>query len=115
MYCSACGKAIDEDGRFCSSHCGTVVVDCAHAEETDALPGREKDRGGLRRASSLFRSRRNAVRILGIFLTLATGSLSGYRHLPARMDHRSRRAGTKTRSRRTTASDELGILVRLSS
>src|SRR5437588_11996283 len=80
-----------------------------HAEETDALPRREKDCGRLCRASSVFRSRRIACAHPLLLHRARYRSISGRRHVPARMDHRSRGATTETGGRCTTASDELGI------
>src|ERR1700730_12267834 len=89
--------------------------DSAHAQTTDALPSRRKDRGRLCRTSSLFRRRHIASAHPHHLPHARDRSVSRHRPLPNRMDHRPIRAGTETRTSSTTASDKLEIPVTLSS
>ncbi|MGA3087636.1 MAG: PspC domain-containing protein [Terriglobales bacterium] len=76
MYCNACGKALAEDGRFCS-HCGNVV---GIAQVPKRLMRSRTDRkiggvcAGLAQYLQLDIS---LVRILWFFITLACGIFPG--------------------------------------
>jgi len=76
MYCNACGKAIAEDGRFCS-YCGNLV---GVAPAPKGLMRSRADRkiggvcAGLAQYLELDVS---LVRILYFFITLATGVCPG--------------------------------------
>ena len=88
MYCNACGKAIAEDGRFCS-YLRQRGGDCAHAEETDAFAHGPKDRRRLCRAGSVSRSRRFARAYPVVLHHARLRNLPGRRGLRAGMDHYS--------------------------
>jgi len=78
MYCNACGKAIAEDGRFCS-HCGTVVGIPPTPKKlmrARAESGR-KIAGVCAGLAQHFDLDVTLVRILFVFLTLATGVCPG--------------------------------------
>jgi len=103
MYCNACGKAIAEDVRFCS-YCGNVVG-------IPTAPGRLLRARADRRSQAFcaglaqhFDLDVTIVRVLTIFLTLATGGLPGRHHLLDRMDHCPIRAGNEVSVGNATAS-----------
>lgn len=76
MYCNSCGKTIAEDVRFCS-YCGTVV---GIAPAPDKLMRPRADRkiaGVCAGLAQHFDIDVTLVRILAIFITLATGVCPG--------------------------------------
>jgi phage shock protein C len=76
MHCNACGKAIAEDGRFCS-YCGTVVgMPPAPKKLMRALADR-KIAGVCSGLAAYLDLDVSLVRILFLFLTLATGVCPG--------------------------------------
>ncbi len=76
MYCNACGKAIAEDGRFCS-YCGTVVGIPLIAKRLVRSRTDRKIAGICAGLAHYFDLDVSLVRILCFFLTLATGACPG--------------------------------------
>jgi phage shock protein C len=80
MYCNACGKAIAEDGRFCS-YCGNVVG--IPPTPSKLMRSRAESESGRKIAgvcaglAQYFDVDVTLVRILCVFLTLATGVCPG--------------------------------------
>jgi phage shock protein C len=76
MYCNACGKAIAEDGRFCS-HCGNVQGILPTPKKLTRSRDERKIAGVCAGLAHYFNLDVTLVRILRIFLTLATGVCPG--------------------------------------
>ncbi|MGA8622881.1 MAG: PspC domain-containing protein [Candidatus Sulfotelmatobacter sp.] len=76
MYCNACGKAIAEDGRFCS-YCGTVVGIPPTRKRLMRSRAERKIAGVCAGIAHYFDLDVTLVRILFIFITLATGVCPG--------------------------------------
>jgi phage shock protein C len=76
MYCNACGKAIAEDGRFCS-YCGTVVGLVPTPNRLTRSRFDRKIAGVCAGLAQYFDLDVTLVRILSVFLTLATGVCPG--------------------------------------
>ena len=76
MYCNACGKAIAEDGRFCS-YCGTVVGTPSTPKKLMRSRADRKIAGLCAGLAHYFDLDVSLVRILCFFLTLATGVCPG--------------------------------------
>jgi phage shock protein C len=76
MYCNACGKAIAEDARFCS-YCGIVVG--IRPTPTKLMRPRDERKiaGVCAGLAQYFDLDVTLVRILCVFLTLATGFCPG--------------------------------------
>ena len=75
MYCNACGKAVAEDGRFCS-YCGNVVGIAPTPKRL--MRSREKKIAGVCAGmAQYFDLDVTLVRVLCFFLTLATGVCPG--------------------------------------
>jgi len=76
MYCTACGKAIAEDGRFCS-YCGNVVGFAPPTKKLMRPRAEKKIAGVCAGLAHYYDLDVTLVRILCIFLTLATGVCPG--------------------------------------
>jgi phage shock protein C len=76
MFCNACGKAIAEDVRFCS-YCGTVVGVPPAPNRLTRSRSDKKIAGVCAGLAHHFDLDVTVVRILCIFLTLATGVCPG--------------------------------------
>jgi phage shock protein C len=76
MYCNACGQAIADDGRFCV-HCGTVVGSPPTLRKLMRSRADKKIAGVCAGLAHYFDLDVTVVRILCIFLTLATGVCPG--------------------------------------
>ena len=76
MYCNACGKAIAEDGRFCSS-CGNVVGIPPAPKKLMRLRYDRKIAGVCSGLADYLDLDVSLVRILCLFITLACGILPG--------------------------------------
>ncbi len=76
MYCNACGKAIAEDGQFCS-YCGNVVGIAPTPKKLTRSRADRKFAGVCAGLAQHFDLDATLVRILCIFLTLATGLCPG--------------------------------------
>jgi phage shock protein C len=76
MYCNACGKDIAEDGRFCS-HCGKLVGIPPTSKRLMRFRAEKKIAGVCAGLAHYFDLDVTLVRILCIFLTLATGVCPG--------------------------------------
>ena len=76
MYCNACGKAITEDVRFCS-YCGTVVGAAPAPKRLMRSRADKKIAGLCAGLAQYFDLDVTLVRILCVFLTLATGVCPG--------------------------------------
>jgi phage shock protein C len=76
MFCNACGKAIAEDVRFCS-YCGTVVGVPPAPNRLMRSRSDKKIAGACAGLAHHFDLDVTVVRILCIFLTLATGVCPG--------------------------------------
>jgi len=76
MYCNACGQAVAEDGRFCS-YCGTVVGIAPAPNKLMRSRADKKIAGVCAGLAHHFDLDVTLVRILCIFLTLATGVCPG--------------------------------------
>jgi phage shock protein C len=76
MFCNACGKAIAEDVRFCS-YCGTVVGVPPVPNGLMRSRSDKKIAGVCAGLAHHFDLDVTVVRILCIFLTLATGVCPG--------------------------------------
>ncbi len=76
MYCNACGKAIAEDGRFCP-YCGNVVGIPPTPSKLMRSRADRKIAGLCAGLAHHFDLDTSLVRILCVFLTLATGVCPG--------------------------------------
>jgi phage shock protein C len=76
VFCNACGKAIAEDVRFCS-YCGTVVGIASAPNSLTRSRADRKIAGVCAGLAHHFDLDITLVRILCIFLTLATGICPG--------------------------------------
>jgi phage shock protein C len=76
MYCNACGKAIAEDGRFCS-YCGNVAGTLPTPKKLTRSRADKKIAGVCAGLAQYFDLDVMLVRILCVFLTLATGVCPG--------------------------------------
>jgi phage shock protein C len=76
MYCNACGKAIAEDGRVCS-YCGNVVGIPPTPKKLMRSRTERKIAGVCAGLAQYFDLDASLVRILCIFLALATGFFPG--------------------------------------
>jgi len=75
MYCNACGKTIAEDGRFCS-YCGKLVGLLPAPKKLLRIRDR-KIAGVCSGLAQYFDQDVSLVRILWLFITLATGIFPG--------------------------------------
>jgi phage shock protein C len=75
MYCNACGKAIADDGRFCS-YCGNVVG-TPPAKKLIRSRAERKIAGVCAGLAQYFDLDVSLVRMLYLFITLATGVCPG--------------------------------------
>ena len=76
MYCNACGKAIVDDGRFCS-YCGNVVGNPPTPRKLIRLRSDRKIAGVCSGLAQYLALDVSLVRILWFFITLATGVVPG--------------------------------------
>ncbi len=76
MYCNACGKTIAEDGRFCS-YCGTAVGIPPTPRRLMRSRAGRKIAGVCAGLAHYFDLDVTFVRVLWLFLTLATGVCPG--------------------------------------
>ncbi|MHB8214502.1 MAG: PspC domain-containing protein [Candidatus Sulfotelmatobacter sp.] len=76
MYCNACGKAVGEDGRFCS-YCGNVVGIAPTTRRLTRSCAERKIAGVCAGMAQYFDLDVTLVRVLCVFLTLATGICPG--------------------------------------
>ena len=76
MYCNACGKAIADDGRFCS-YCGNVVGVPSMPNKLMRSRADRKIAGVCAGLAQYFDRDVSLVRILCLFITLATGVCPG--------------------------------------
>ena|ERR1017187_2064463 len=76
MYCNACGKAIAEDGHFCS-YCGNVVGIPPTPKKLMRSRAQKKIAGVCAGLAQHFDLDVTLVRILCFFITLATGVCPG--------------------------------------
>ena len=76
MYCNACGKAIADDGHFCP-HCGNVVGILPTPKKLTRSRADKKIAGVCAGLAQYFDLDVSLVRILCLFLTLATGVCPG--------------------------------------
>jgi phage shock protein C len=76
MYCNACGKAIAEDVRFCA-YCGNVVGFAPAGKRLMRSRSDRKIAGVCAGLAHYYDVDVTLVRILCIFLTLATGVCPG--------------------------------------
>jgi phage shock protein C len=76
MYCNSCGKTIAEDVRFCS-YCGTVVGIPPAPKRLMRSRAEKKIGGVCAGLAQYFDLDVTLVRILAIFITLATGVCPG--------------------------------------
>jgi phage shock protein C len=76
MYCNACGKAIAEDVHFCS-YCGNVVGIAPAPKRLMRSRADRKIAGVCAGLAQHFDLDVTLVRILAVFLTLATGVCPG--------------------------------------
>ena len=76
MFCNACGKTIAEDGRFCS-YCGNLVGVAPTPKKLTRSPAEGKIGGVCAGLAQYFELDVSLVRILSIFITLATGVCPG--------------------------------------
>jgi phage shock protein C len=76
MYCNACGKAIAEDGRFCS-YCGHVEGILPTPRKLTRSRAERKIAGVCAGLAQHFDRDVTLVRILCVFITLATGFCPG--------------------------------------
>jgi phage shock protein PspC (stress-responsive transcriptional regulator) len=76
MYCNACGKDIAEDGRFCS-YCGNLVGIRPTPRKLMRSHAERKIGGVCAGLAQYFDLDVSLVRILCIFITLATGVCPG--------------------------------------
>ena len=76
MYCNACGKAIAEDGRYCS-YCGNVVGIPPTPKKLLRSRDERKIAGVCAGLAQYLELDVTLVRILCIFIALATGVCPG--------------------------------------
>ena len=76
MYCNACGKAVAEDGRFCS-YCGNVVGIPPTPKKLVRSRAERKIAGVCAGLAQYFDLDVSLVRILCFFIALATGVCPG--------------------------------------
>jgi phage shock protein C len=76
MYCNSCGKTIADDVRFCS-YCGTVVGVPPAPKRLMRSRAEKKIAGVCAGLAQYFDLDVTLVRILCIFMTLATGVCPG--------------------------------------
>jgi phage shock protein C len=76
MYCNACGKTIAEDGRFCS-YCGNLVGIPPTPRRLTLSRADGKIGGVCAGLAQYFELDVSLVRILSIFITLASGVCPG--------------------------------------
>jgi phage shock protein C len=76
MYCNACGKAIADDVRFCS-YCGNVVGIPPPPKKLMRSRAEKKIAGVCAGLAQYFDLDVSLVRILCLFITLATGVCPG--------------------------------------
>lgn len=76
MYCNACGKAIADEGRFCS-HCGNVVGTVPVAKKLMRARADRKIAGVCAGLAHYLELDVSLVRILWFFITLACGIFPG--------------------------------------
>ena len=76
MYCNACGKAIAEDGRFCS-YCGNVVGIPPTPKKLLRSRADKKIAGVCAGLAQYFDLDVTLLRILCVFIALATGVCPG--------------------------------------
>jgi len=76
MYCNACGKAIAEDGRFCS-YCGSVVGIPPTPKKLMRSRTERKIAGVCAGLAQYFDIDVSLVRILCFFIVLASGVFPG--------------------------------------
>jgi phage shock protein C len=76
MYCNACGKAIAEDGRFCS-YCGNVVGIAPTPKKLLRSRADKKIAGVCAGLAQYFDLDVTLLRILCVFIALATGVCPG--------------------------------------
>jgi len=76
MYCNACGKAVAEDGRFCS-YCGNVVGIPPAPKKLIRLRSDRKIAGVCSGLAHYLDLDVSLVRILWFFITLACGVVPG--------------------------------------
>jgi phage shock protein C len=76
MYCNACGKAIAEDGRFCS-YCGKVVGIALAPKRLMRSRNEKKIAGVCAGLAQYYDLDVTLVRIVCLFITLATGICPG--------------------------------------
>ena len=76
MYCNHCGKAIAEDGRFCS-YCGNVVGILPTPKKLTRSHAERKIAGVCAGLAQYFNLDVSAMRILCFFVTVATGVCPG--------------------------------------
>ncbi len=76
MFCNACGKAIAEDGRFCS-YCGNVVGILSTSKKLVRPRAERKIAGVCAGLAQYFDLDIALVRILCLFIALATGVCPG--------------------------------------
>jgi phage shock protein C len=76
MYCNSCGKTISDDVRFCS-YCGSVVGIPPAPKMLMRSRARKKIAGVCAGLAQHFDLDVSLMRLLAIFLTLATGICPG--------------------------------------
>ena len=76
MYCNTCGKAIADDGRFCS-YCGNVVGIPPTPKKLMRSRAERKIAGVCAGLAQYFELDVLLVRVLCIFITLASGVCPG--------------------------------------
>jgi phage shock protein C len=76
MYCNACGKAIAEDGRYCS-YCGNLVGIAAMPRKLARSRADRKIAGVCSGLAEYLELDTSLVRILWFFITLACGIFPG--------------------------------------
>jgi phage shock protein C len=76
LYCNACGKAIAEDGSFCS-YCGSVVGIPPRVKRLMRSRADRKIAGVCAGLAHYYDLDVSLVRVLWFFITLATGVCPG--------------------------------------
>jgi len=76
MYCNACGKAIAEDGRYCS-YCGNLVGIAPMPRRLMRSRSNRKIGGVCAGLAEYLELDTSLVRILWFFITLACGIFPG--------------------------------------
>jgi phage shock protein C len=76
MYCNACGKAIAEDARLCS-YCGKPVGIAPPPNKLIRPRAQRKIAGVCAGLAEHFDQDVSVVRLLAVFLTIATGFCPG--------------------------------------